>query len=409
MNLNLSNFSKTLRNQNAYKNGELKGSIDIDFVSPDDNNALEERANGLFVEDLKPEIDEVNQKNVEQDERLDDLENLPISQADWNETNADSPSFIKNKPDMEEPPVLYKMVDGTVTDIYPGKNLIILSQLVTGSYNQATGLPSSGPDLKRNTTPVTLESGTSYVVSNSKLTKSMRFFFYDEDGGYISNYNTSSGVHKITIPSNATKMNYVLWNASVTNGSYTYWKLEKGDKPTIYTPAPSEGYPNAYPVEIGITNSSHPSEYEWRPLLNAQPDWNETDTSSSGYIKNKPSLPMIVTLAEPNVYEGAVTLTENVANFKEIEIIGLFANHPVSCKYTVTSGGNLNGTFLSAVAPQSGNDVKMQSCVTLVSKTGDKELTFTGRGVNYYTFLADPTHVADDDGIYITRIIGYKH
>lgn len=53
--------------------------------------------------------------------------------------------------------------------------------------------------------------------------------------------------------------------------------------------------------------------------------------------------------------------------------------------------------------------MNLQSTVTLVSKSADAELTFTGRGVNYYTFLSDPMHVADDYRIYITRILGYKH
>lgn len=168
------------------------------------------------------------------------------------------------------------MADGTFTTEYPGENLIVLSQLVNGTYDQTTGLPTSGSDLKRNTAPVMLESGASYVVSNSKPTKSMRFFFYDADGGYISTYNTSSDVHKITIPSNATKMNYILWSGSSTEGSYVYWKLEKGATPTIYTPAPSEDYTLAYPKYRGEytdtieADSTNPDDYTWTAYLGEQ-------------------------------------------------------------------------------------------------------------------------------------------
>ena len=170
----------------------------------------------------------------------------------------------------------WKMADGTFTTEYPGENLIVLSQLVDGTYDQTTGLPTSWADLKRNTVPVILESGASYVVSNSKPTKSMRFFFYDVDGGYISNYNTSSAVHKITIPSNATKMNYVLWSGSSTEGSYVYWKLEKGSTPTIYTPAPSDDYSLAYPKYRGEytdtieAHSTDPNRYTWTAYLGEQ-------------------------------------------------------------------------------------------------------------------------------------------
>ena len=157
--------------------------------------------------------------------------------------------------------------DGTVdfTLIEPRENLIVISQLVNGTYDQATGLPTSGADLKRNTVPIILESGASYVVSNSKPTKSMRFFFYDADGGYVSNYNTSSAVHKITIPSNAVMLNYVLWNASVTDGSYVYWKLEKGSTPTIYTPAPSEDPVGSVMKYVGtsIKPSNDPKDFVW--------------------------------------------------------------------------------------------------------------------------------------------------
>lgn len=170
----------------------------------------------------------------------------------------------------------WKMADGTFTTEYPGENLIVLSQLVNGTYDQTTGLPTSGVDLKRNTVPVILESGASYVVSNSKPTKSMRFFFYDADGGYISTYNTSSDVCKITIPSNATKMNYILWSGSSTEGSYVYWKLEKGSTPTIYTPAPSEDYSLAYPKYRGEytdtieADSTDPNRYTWTAYLGEQ-------------------------------------------------------------------------------------------------------------------------------------------
>lgn len=64
MKFNLKAFSKILRNQNAYKNGYLNGEIDLDLVSPDENNALEERENGLYVEDLQPQINNLKQKQV---------------------------------------------------------------------------------------------------------------------------------------------------------------------------------------------------------------------------------------------------------------------------------------------------------------------------------------------------------
>ncbi|MDT2756980.1 hypothetical protein P7G51_06260 [Enterococcus asini] len=172
----------------------------------------------------------------------------------------------------------WKMADGTFTVSYPQENMIVLSQLENGAYDQTTGVPTSGPDLKRNTVPVVLESGANYVVSNSKPTKSMRFFFYDADGGYISTYNTSSSVHKITIPSNATKMNYILWTGSQTGGSYVYWKLEKGATPTIYTPAPSEDYTNAYPKWRGeysdftAADSTNPDDYTWTVYLGEKGD-----------------------------------------------------------------------------------------------------------------------------------------
>lgn len=209
--------------------------------------------------------------------------------------------------------------DGTdrFTTEYPGENLIVLSQLVNGTYDQTTGLPTSGPDLKRNTVPVILESGASYVVSNSKPTKSMRFFFYDADGRYISNYNTSSAVHKIIIPSNATKMNYVLWAASLTDGSYVYWKLEKGDTPTIYTPAPSEDYTNAYPLYEGSYTdysdiaSTNPSDYTWRRIKgeDGQSPYDVDIISANGLLfKNG----VIQTTLTAVVYRGEDNVTEQL-------------------------------------------------------------------------------------------------
>ena len=247
-----------------------------------------ENAGGYFIKEIQEVFDEVKedlknmrpQMETEIKDLQDGLDQAGTGIVDANAKIKDIQENVEkyrgpkgNTGDASYTHVAWKMADGAFTTEYPQENLIILSQLVNGAYDQTTGLPTSGPDLKRNTVPIILESGASYVVSNSKPTKSMRFFFYDADGGYVSNYNTSYAVHKIIIPSNATKMNYVLWSESSTEGSYVYWKLEKGTTPTIYTPSPSEDYANAYPKYRGEytdtieADSTDPNRYTWTAYL----------------------------------------------------------------------------------------------------------------------------------------------
>ncbi|MDT2738063.1 BppU family phage baseplate upper protein [Enterococcus pseudoavium] len=159
----------------------------------------------------------------------------------------------------------WKMADGTVTNVYPNENLIVLSQLETGDYDQATGLPvPSGSDLKRNTIPIEVEQNVRYVVSNSKAIKSMRFFFYGDNGTYLGTNNTEVSPHTIVMPENTKLMNYIVWNGVQTSGSYVWWKLEKGTQ-TIYTPAPTDDLLNAYPMYKGqrLADSNNPDDYDW--------------------------------------------------------------------------------------------------------------------------------------------------
>lgn len=158
--------------------------------------------------------------------------------------------------------------DGTdrFTTVEPGENLLLLSKLENGSYDYETGVPTSGQDLKRNTVPIEVDKTASYVVSNAKPAKAMRFFFYDANGGFISvTESINANTYKLVVPSNATTINYIFWAGASTNESYKFWKLEKGINPTIYTPSPSEDYTNAVPSYIGfaIEPSDNPADYTW--------------------------------------------------------------------------------------------------------------------------------------------------
>lgn len=64
-------------------------------------------------------------------------------------------------------------------------------------------------------------------------------------------------------------------------------------------------------------------------VISAQSDWNETDTTSPKYIKNKPNIPVVPTIGtivSGTVSEGAFTPAEGAPSFSDV--LALVADAP---------------------------------------------------------------------------------
>lgn len=164
------------------------------------------------------------------------------------------------------------MADGTFTTVYPGENLIIGGWEINGLI-WATGAEASASDRKR-TEFFAVESDTQYVFAMDGVATFVNIFEYDENKIFIGTGNESMmNRNKITTKSNTKFLRLVKGNNTDLTEK---WKCEKGTVPTIYTPAPSEDYVNAYPKYRGEytdtieADSTDPNRYTWTAYLGEQ-------------------------------------------------------------------------------------------------------------------------------------------
>ena len=161
--------------------------------------------------------------------------------------------------------------DGTdrFTTVYPGENLIVGGWEI-GGMAWATGINYNATDRKR-TGFIKVESNTQYVFAMDGVATFVNIFEYDENKNFNADITESPlNRNKITTKSNTKFLKLLkLNNTDLTEK----WKCEKGTVPTIYTPAPSEDYANAYPLYEGTytdysdTASINPADYTWRRII----------------------------------------------------------------------------------------------------------------------------------------------
>lgn len=209
----------------------------------------------------------------------------------------------------------WKMPDGTFTNVYPNENLFpgskaTLTEVTWSNYEYDMVLI----DL----TKINYKQGDrifySYYADNTKGTALLTAtaFFYDSSGALITTSTLRKNVEAgakgyaesdLIIPANAVSMRVpkIRKNAggSVT-ASYSQNKLELLSK-TIYTPAPSEDFANAYPKWEGSysdnleTASTNPDDYApWKVIrgedgTNGKDGENGTNAKEvfSGYLTNE--------------------------------------------------------------------------------------------------------------------------
>lgn len=184
----------------------------------------------------------------------------------------------------------WKMPDGTFTNVYPNENLF------PGSKATLTEVTWSGYEYGMvliDLTKINYKQGDrifySYYADNTKGTALLTatVFFYDSSGALITTSTSRKNVEAgakgyaesdLIIPANAVSMRVpkIRKNAGGSGtASYSQNKLELLSK-TIYTPAPSEDFVNAYPKWEGSysdnleTASDNPADYEPWKIIKGQ-------------------------------------------------------------------------------------------------------------------------------------------
>lgn len=184
----------------------------------------------------------------------------------------------------------WKMPDGTFTNVYPNENLF------PGSKATLTEVTWSGYEYGMvliDLTKINYKQGDrifySYYADNTKGTALLTatVFFYDSSGALITTSTSRKNVEAgakgyaesdLIIPANAVSMRVpkIRKNAGGSGtASYSQNKLELLSK-TIYTPAPSEDFENAYPKWEGSysdnleTASDNPADYEPWKIIKGQ-------------------------------------------------------------------------------------------------------------------------------------------
>lgn len=250
--------------------------------------------------------------------------------------------------------------DGTdrFTTSYPNENLF------PGSKATLTEVTWSGYEYDMtliDLTKINYKQGDrifySYYADNTKgtvlLTATM--FFYDSSGALITTSTLRKNVEAgakgyaesdLIIPANAVSMRVpkIRKNAGGSGtASYSQNKLELLSK-TIYTPAPSEDFANAYPIYAGtytdseLIDSENPADYIWQRILGDEGE------SGSNYWIN-PSVNTVKKSATGEIKPTTITFTSFTKKGKEDtkEYPGRFVIHTSvngstwTARYTATT------------------------------------------------------------------------
>ena len=187
-----------------------------------------------------------------------DLTNKPTIpaaqiQADWDQTTTSALDYIKNKPTIGS---------GTVTSITAGSGL----QSSTGGAITTTGT------IQLNATLESLNDVSLGTVSEGKILKytSGSWSAADESSGGSGEQNVQADWNE----SNSSSDAYINNKPSLFSGSYN----DLTNKPSLFSGSYSD-----------LTNKPT------IPAAQIQVDWNQGNTTSLDYIKNKPTIPTVPT------------------------------------------------------------------------------------------------------------------
>lgn len=264
------------------------------------------------------------------------------------------------------------------TTVYPEENLLALGKIFNAPYT-VTKTNAYFKDIK---TGIPIEPNTVYAFQwdfkhisgndGEQITLG-----YAQDYGYFMQDGISVKISEkkavfktlATIPSDRQYLGLRLNRASTITSSvyeYTYLKVEKlgtiNEEPTIYTPAPSEDFANAYPTFAGTytdyepTDSEDPSKYTWQRILgesgqdgkDGKNGANGQDAKEviSGYLSNESIIvpanssgtvtDFTKALGDFIIYEGQTKVSSGVT-FSKVSETGMTSTINSAGRYTVTA------------------------------------------------------------------------
>lgn len=162
--------------------------------------------------------------------------------------------------------------DGTdrFTIPYPNENLIVHSTEIKNTNIHTTGAPYPDPNSNLMGDYISVKPGDVLYFTQTEdpsATYCFRWRWADKDKNYIER-KAESGKKSFswTVPTDA-----YYFQASYPNVGDN--KIEFSTSPTIYTPAPSDDFINAYPSYVGTyttfddVQSTNPADYTWQRML----------------------------------------------------------------------------------------------------------------------------------------------
>lgn len=162
--------------------------------------------------------------------------------------------------------------DGTdrFTIPYPNENLIVHSTEIKNTNIHTTGAPYPDPNSNLMGDYISVKPGDVLYFTQTEdpsATYCFRWRWADKDKNYIER-KAESGKKSFswTVPTGA-----YYFQASYPNVGDN--KIEFSTSPTIYTPAPSDDFINAYPSYVGTyttfddVQSTNPADYTWQRIL----------------------------------------------------------------------------------------------------------------------------------------------
>lgn len=165
--------------------------------------------------------------------------------------------------------------DGTdrFTIPYPNENLIVHSTEIKNTNIHTTGAPYPDPNSNLMGDYISVKPGDVLYFTQTEdpsATYCFRWRWADKDKNYIER-KAESGKKSFswTVPTGA-----YYFQASYPNVGDN--KIEFSTSPTIYTPAPSDDFINAYPSYVGTyttfddVQSTNPADYTWQRFMGNQ-------------------------------------------------------------------------------------------------------------------------------------------
>lgn len=277
--------------------------------------------------------------------------------------------------------------DGTdrFTTQYPNENIILNSQFKNGTTgwltgnasvevdttNKLDGLNSMKVGLNADSTAGTASrafyryNGETGLVPSSgslwlKADKDVKIGIRTDGGTKTSSYNVTTEWQRFEIPKDGYMV--LIWAFS----SCVLWvakpKVENSSVTTIYTPAPSEDFANAYPTYAGTytdyepTDSEEPSKYTWQRILgesgqdgkDGEDGTNGQDAKEviSGYLSNDSIIvpanasgtvtDFTKALGDFIIYEGQTKVSSGVT-YSKVSETGMTSTINSAGRYTVTA------------------------------------------------------------------------